>query len=95
MKDKLIHYIIRTSNGHKSFGEWRTRKTVQIPYADGRPTSENLSKWRDSMNKSFLKGGSNEHIGIRGWIQERIEIYDQFTGSIVATFNPPMFEVIP
>lgn len=94
-KDRLITFIIRTSRGHKFLGEWRTRKSFQGIPSYGKPTSENLSKWRDGMNESLLPGGTNSHIGINGWIQQQIEIYNQKTGQIVCTYQPPMFEIIP
>ena len=49
---------------------------------DGRPTIENLRKYRDQMEKSFLPGGVNEHLGIRKMGPCRI--VNQFTRETVA-----------
>lgn len=86
-RSKTIKYVIRkSSNGH-FWGEWMTKQY-------GKPTPENLSKWRDEFNQSLQPGGVNEHIGINGWIQCKIEIFNQFTGSTVCSYNPPLFEII-
>lgn len=95
MKDKIIHYIIRKAKTGQYVAPWFIRKTIQRPFGDGKPTSENLSVWRNHFNKSLLKGGTNEHIGVNGWLQCTLEIYDQYTKNVVCTFNAPMFEVIP
>ncbi len=83
---KTIKYIIRKSSNGQFLGEWHREY--------GAPTSINLSKWRDKFNQSLQPNGANEHIGINGWIQCKIEIFNQFTGDIVCSYNPPLFEVI-
>ncbi len=94
MKKETIRLIIRKSRDHQFLGEWRVKKSIQQIPGHGKPTSENLSKWRDKFNSSLSKGGANEHLGLLAWLQCKIEIYNQFTGEIVCTYNPPMFEVI-
>jgi hypothetical protein len=59
---------------------------------DGKPSAAAASKWRESMNKSFEAGGVNAHLA--GTRIGSIKIVEQATGSKVAEFNPPMFEVI-
>ncbi len=85
-KSKLIRYIIRRV---------RTGQTIaayDAQYA-GKPTTENLSKWRDKFNKSLKKGGCNEHLGIN-WLQCNLEIYDQLNKTVVCSYNAPMFGII-
>ena len=92
-RNELIHYIVRKSSNGQYLAPFNVRKGVQVP-SDGKPTIENLSKWRDAFNNSLKKGGANEHLGIKYWLQCKIEIYNQYTKEIVCTYNPPMFEVI-
>jgi hypothetical protein len=63
----------------------------------GKPTVENLDKWRKSMNASMKPGGVNEHISHSLGFMPHIgncEIHNQKTGQIVAAFKAPVFEEI-
>jgi len=92
-KSNICRLIIRESQSHKFWGEWHEKKKIQFP-GYGKPTAENLSKWRGNFNSSLKPNGVNNHLGIDKWIQCKIEIYNQITGQIIAEYNPPMFEVI-
>ena len=94
MKKGTIHFIIRKSRTGEYFAPWNIKSGCNKT-GSGQPTPENLSKWRDQFNSSLLKGGANEHLGIKYWLQCRLEIYDQIRKEIVCTFNSPMFEIIP
>lgn len=86
-KDRLIRYVIRDDNA-RTLSAWDTA-------THGRPTVQNLIRWRDGYNLSLCKGGANDHIGIAGWIQRKIHVYDQYHGRRIVEYNPPMFEAIP
>jgi hypothetical protein len=64
---------------------------------NGRPTAKNLSAWRDAMNRSFERGGVNEHVSAALGRVERYfncAVVNQFTGATVAEFKAPMFEAV-
>ena len=63
----------------------------------GRATIGRLKDWRDTMNKSFEKGGSNEHITKALGFIVRVgvcQIIEQKTKRVVCEFTPPLFEVV-
>lgn len=92
-KTTTPRYVIKDERGN-SYGAWYT--TAQYGRRGyGRPTVQNLMRWRDGYNLSLCQGGANEHIGANGWIQRLIYIYDQYTHRRVVSYNPPAFEVIP
>ena len=93
-KTQIIPLIIRRSATKEYLSSWPVKSKTNV-HGLGQPTTERISQWRDKFNESLLKGGCNEHLGIKYWIQYKLEVYNQKTGQIVATFNPPMFEVIP
>lgn len=86
-KNGLIPLIIRKSVSKQFICEYNKKYS-------GKPTAENLSKWRDGFNQSLKPGGANEHLTVSAWLQCGIEIYNQITGEVICTHNPPMFEVI-
>jgi hypothetical protein len=87
-KSILPKYVIRESRTGKTLGFWNVKH-------DGKPTAANLQRWRNEFHDSLHKGAANAHIGGRGWIACRIEIYNQWHGVTVAEFNPPIFECLP
>jgi hypothetical protein len=93
-KTKIITRIIRRAKTGEYIAPWNVRSKTNV-HGLGKPTPERLGEWRDNFNESLLKGGCNEHIGIRGWIQYKLEVFNQKTGIVEAEFNPPAFEVIP
>ena len=92
-KIQKITLVIRRTRTQEFMGEWRTTSKVNAP-GYGKPTADNLKKWRDKFNQSCRSGGCNEHLGINGMINYQIEIYNQKTGEVLATYNPPLFECI-
>jgi hypothetical protein len=86
-KSIVITYIVRKSRNKEFLAPF-------FPKKDGKPTSDNLSKWRNAFNDSLCNGGTNEHLGINARIQCNIEIYNQVTESVMCTYIAPMFEVI-
>jgi len=89
-----IRLIIRTKRGHHFLGEWKPVRQYNQLTGFGKPTSENLAKWRDDFNLSLKPGGANEHLHMNYRIQQDLEIYNQFTNQVVCTHIAPMFEVI-
>jgi hypothetical protein len=64
---------------------------------DGRPTEENLEKWRRDYNRSFNPGGSNWHVSEAvGHVIHisKARIVRQKSGQVVATVRASMFEVV-
>ena len=62
----------------------------------GRPSLKNLESWREAYNKSFERGGVNEHVSDAAGFVIRIfnaRIVRQATGEVVVDFTAPMFEV--
>lgn len=88
MKTNIIPLIIRKSSNHEFLGQWQNKYS-------GKPTTANLSKWRDGFNKSLAPGHANEHLGVNHWLQCKLEIYNQITKKVICSYNSPMFEVIP
>lgn len=86
-KNGLIPLIIRKTANKQFIAAW------QIKYS-GKPTTENLSKWRDGFNQSLKQGGANEHLTVSAWLQCGLEVYNQIKGEVVCTYSAPMFEVI-
>lgn len=63
----------------------------------GAATVENAKKFRDGMNASFKKGGSNYHITEQSGVITHYcnaRIINQSTGQIVVACKAPMFEVV-
>lgn len=61
---------------------------------DGRPTVQNLERYRKAFNASLNAGGTNEHLqGVMSGFS-RCKIVVQKTGEVIAEFNPPAFEQI-
>jgi hypothetical protein len=89
-----LKLIIRTKGGHHFLGEWKPIKRYNQLTGFGKPTSENLGKWRDDFNQSLKYGGANEHLGLKYWIQSDLEIYNQFTNQVVCEHFAPKFETI-
>lgn len=87
-KSKIIPFVIKTRLG-KFIAPFNVKQ-------DGKPTTENLSKWRDGFNNSLRPGGTNEHLGLNHWLQTDLIIVDQRSGypEVVALFEAPKFEVI-
>lgn len=50
-----------TLSGHMTPSCWRTK-------IHGRATADNLAKYAEHLNASFLPGGVNEHVGVDGTI---------------------------
>jgi hypothetical protein len=86
-RSKIIRLILRKYRTKEFVCQWRKEY--------GRPTAENIGKFRDEFNQSLLKGGVNEHIGVNGWLQCGLEIYNQITNEVKAAYKSPMFEVLP
>jgi hypothetical protein len=83
----LITRIVRKVRTGEHLGEWRP--------SYGKPTSANLGTYRDAFNASLLPGGVNAHLGTGSWLLCNLEIYNQRTGKVEATYVAPMFETIP
>lgn len=60
----------------------------------GRPSEHNAKRFRDGMNESLEKGMSNEHLKHRQSAYGTARIIEQSTGDVIATYKPPMFEVV-
>lgn len=62
----------------------------------GRPTKDNIKRWRDAMHESFKPGGVNEQVTeLYGFLPHisKARIIHQREAAIVAEFTAPMFEV--
>jgi len=92
-RSKICKLIIRSKRDHYFYGEWYINNKKQF-LGYGKPTPENLSKWRDKFNESLKPGNANSHLGSDYRIQRDLEIYNQVTGEILAEYKAPMFEVI-
>lgn len=93
-RDTEPKYRIELSFIH--YGNKR-RETAQFAWnskQDGKPTSENAKRYRDQMNASIQKGGTNEHLRKQQSDYSRATITEQETGVEVAKYNPPMFQTI-
>lgn len=83
-RTKKIHMIIRTKRGHHFLGEWKPIKSHGKLTGFGKPTSENLGKWRDDFKQSLeTEGVVNEYW--KYYLQIDLEIYNQLTGKVVCT----------
>lgn len=63
---------------------------------NGKPTPENLERWRVGMNDSMKIGGVNEHVSrTLGFLPHisKATIHNQKSGCDVATVKAPLFEV--
>jgi hypothetical protein len=60
----------------------------------GKPTSENAKLFRNGMNKSLSKGGTNEHLRNMQGDYSNAYIIEQKTGQQIAEYIAPMFETI-
>ena len=91
---RIVPLIIKAdSNMERNgfFGEWHTRDY-------GKPTPENLNKWRQRQNKSFLPGGVNEHLST-SYIPHisNVRVYRQSPAAkrgLVASYIAPAFEIV-
>lgn len=61
---------------------------------EGRPTSANIQKWIAGFNKSLEIGGSNQHLNGTQSPYNNGTIYRQKTGTKVAEYIAPKFQVI-
>lgn len=68
-QSEKIRLIIRTRNGHQFLGEWKPIKRYNQLTGFGKPTPENLAKWRDDFNQSLKPGGANEHLTLKYYLQ--------------------------
>ena len=59
---------------------------------DGKPSPENLKKWRDGMNMSFST--HNSHLKSVQSMYSNAYLIHQKTGDTVAEYIAPMFEII-
>lgn len=59
----------------------------------GKPTVENAAKFRSLFNKSLIDG-PNKHLSGQMSGLGTVRIIHQKTGSVVAEFVPPLFEII-
>ena len=65
---------------------------------NGRPTVENLRKFREATNKSYVAGGCNHGLSVAEGVIIQCgdaRIVRQSNGNIIAEVRQPMFEVIP
>lgn len=63
----------------------------------GRVSEKALAEYMLGYNKSFLPGGTNEHVGKQEGVvpyHHKAQIVNQFTNEIVATWNAPVFQVL-
>lgn len=87
-RTKIMRLVLRKSRNKEFFCEWKTKEY-------GKPTTENIGKFRDAFNNSLSIGGANQHLGTNYWLQCGLEVYNQITKEVVATYSAPMFETIP
>ena len=75
----------------------KRRKTAQMAWNSkdwGRPTVDNLIKWRKTFNQSLIDG-CNSHLNqlqsgaSKTWIELNTP-----DGRTICEYNPPMFEVV-
>lgn len=59
----------------------------------GKPTVENLRKFRDGYNNTMKPGGANAHLSSRDHFGA-LRIVRQSDNEVIAFYNPPLFEVI-
>lgn len=74
---------------------WNVRSRANVT-GQGKPTKDNLQKWRQVYNESFYKGVNKHFSDAAGFIVRvgRCRIVNQFSGQVVAEYVPPMFEVV-
>ncbi len=92
MKDKTPKHVVATTLNNVSYSQ------AWDPKVDGEPTDENAQKWRESMNKSLVKGGNNYHLTQAAGVIVQCgtaQVIDNNTRQVVAIARQPMFEVIP
>jgi hypothetical protein len=71
--------------------EWKFKR-------DGRPTTENITKWVKAMEASCLPGGCNAHLGIHPFLTA--QIVRTSDKQVLASWNrskdmpEPLFQVI-
>lgn len=83
---RIVPTYIRKTSSSEFVCQWNTK-------VFGKPNAANLEKWRMAFNASLRKGGANEHIGAKGHLLCRLEIYSHKKG-VLAQINPPAFEII-
>lgn len=91
----LYRIEVRTNptNYGLEFFDWNCKR-------NGKPTVENLEKWRKEINASFQPGGVNFHTLERTDIVpviNRVQVLfnkGSRVGELVAETNAPMFEVV-
>lgn len=66
------------------FSSWNSKQA-------GKPSVENLIKFREKYNASLKKGGCNEHIGIAGMVGN-LRIVDQKLNFTLVKITGPLFE---
>ena len=76
----------QTRSGWQTFSAWNSKGA-------GKPTIENLIKFREMYHASLKAGGCNDHIGISGMIGN-VRIIHQATGAEIVSFKAPLFEAI-
>ena len=94
-RSRIVKLIIRKTKDKWYLGSWRIKSSRIHGPGMGQPTAEALGRWRDKFNQSLLPGGANEHLGPCYWLQCNLEIFDQVTGEVVASYQAPMFEALP
>lgn len=59
----------------------------------GKPTVENLKKFRNGMNESMKPGGANDHLSLNDRLGN-LCIVRQSDNKVMALYIAPLFEVI-
>ena len=70
-------------------------RTIATFAQDRVMSQKQLEKWRNGMNDSMLKGGANEHLAKNQSHYSTITLINQRTGMVVASYQPPAFEIVP
>lgn len=86
----LITRVIKTNLG--TMGEWHVRKSYKAPTPYGKPNAENLQKFVDAYHDSLK--GVNKHLVREGYplpLITWVEVYNQKTGNVEATWQAPAF----
>lgn len=95
-RSRLFKYVIRIETDEPFVAyspmEWRVAGSRLYGPGFGAPTTENIALWVKRFEGARHPGGPNAHLGPcrvrRAWVECNL------SGSVVATWSAPLFEVV-
>jgi hypothetical protein len=85
----------RDNSGRWNTITWNVTSRTNVT-GHGAPTVENAERLRKALNKSFMSGGSNEHVSKAvGYVVHvnRLRVIHQATSQVVSETVAPLFEI--